>query len=422
MVGIRDPPRTEVRDAVAKCRTAGIRPIMITGDHPLTALAIARQLGIAQTGDTVMTGHDLARLDEMQLREVVKTVSVYARVSPENKLQIVQALQANGEVAAMTGDGVNDAPALKRANIGVAMGITGTAVTKEASDMVLVDDNFTTIVAAVEEGRTIYDNVRRFIKYLLASNTGELFVLLGAQLIAGMGLPLTTLQILWMNLITDGIPALALGVEGSERAVMQRKPYAPNESLFGRGLGRHIVIVGLLMGLSGLGLGVWAFNNYNLEGAQLMNITVEQFVAAENSQVHITEADKVATEAAAIGITSEQLVQIHNGVDTANYHVNTWNTMVFMFLTLAQMGHALGLRSHRESFFTINPFSNRLLVGAVVVTVALQLVAVYTPFFNQIFNTAPLSIEQLMLCVALSSIVFIGVEVEKLLIRRGMLN
>ena len=239
MEGIIDPPRPEVRDAVAKCRTAGIRPVMITGDHPLTALNIARDLGIATDNDTAMTGQELNKLSQAELESVVERVPVYARVSPENKLQIVQALQNKGHIVAMTGDGVNDAPALKRANIGVAMGITGTAVSKEAADMVIVDDNFATIVSAVEEGRTIYDNVRRFVKYLMASNTGELFVLLSTQLIPGMGIPLTTLQILWMNLITDGIPALALGVEQAERGGMNRPPYAPNESIFGRGLARN---------------------------------------------------------------------------------------------------------------------------------------------------------------------------------------
>lgn len=372
MVGIIDPPRKEVKDAVATCKTAGIRPVMITGDHPLTAYAIAKELGIAQDGDRVLTGHDLSRMSQQELESVVEKVSVYARVSPENKLNIVQALQAKGHVAAMTGDGVNDAPALKRANIGVAMGITGTAVSKEASDMVILDDNFTTIVSAVEEGRAIYDNVRRFVKYLLASNTGELFVLLMTQLVSGLTIPLTTLQILWMNLITDGIPALALGVENSEKGVMKRAPYAPNESLFGRGLGRHILIVGLTMGITGLLLGIWANNQFlnNAEG----------------------------------------------------YVSNTWNTMVFIFLTIAQMGHALGLRSHRESFFTLNFFSNRLLLGAVVITVVVQMIAVYAPFFNQIFNTTPLTPEQLLICMALSTVVFWVVELEKLLIRWGVLK
>ncbi|MBA3870322.1 MAG: cation-translocating P-type ATPase [Anaerolineae bacterium] len=372
MEGIIDPPRPEVRDAVAKCRTAGIRPVMITGDHPLTALNIARDLGIATDKDTAMTGQELDKLTQAELEDVVERVPVYARVSPENKLQIVQALQNKGHVVAMTGDGVNDAPALKRANIGVAMGITGTAVSKEAADMVIVDDNFATIVSAVEEGRTIYDNVRRFVKYLMASNTGELFVLLATQLIPGMGIPLTTLQILWMNLITDGIPALALGVEQAERGSMNRAPYAPNESIFGRGLARHIVIVGILLGVSGLALGLWAFHNFQ------------------------------------------------NGVP--DFAANTWNTMVFFFLTVAQMGHALALRSHRESTFTIGFTGNKLLLGAVVVTIILQTAAVYLPFFNRVFNTTPLTASQLLICIVLSTIVFWGAEIEKWMVRRGWLS
>ncbi|MBE2271011.1 MAG: cation-translocating P-type ATPase [Anaerolinea sp.] len=370
MVGIIDPPRKEVKEAVRVAKEAGIRPVMITGDHPLTALAIARELGIAGAESKVLTGHDLNQMSQTDLEGVVENVAVYARVSPEHKLNIVQALQSKGHITAMTGDGVNDAPALKKSDIGVAMGITGTAVSKEASDMVIVDDNFATIVSAVEEGRTIYDNVRRFIKYLLASNTGELIVLLATQLIAGMTLPLTTLQILWMNLITDGIPALALGVEQSEKGGMKRPPYAPNESLFGRGLGRHIVIVGTLLGLTGLALGYWAFSN-DLRAA--------------------------------------------NGAPA-------WNTMVFIFLTIAQMGHALALRSHRESIFKIGIMGNRLLLGAVATTILLQLIAIYSPFFNNLFNTAPLTLEQLLVCLVLSTVVFWGVELEKLLMRRGYLK
>jgi Ca2+-transporting ATPase len=370
MVGIIDPPRAEVKQAVETCRAAGIRPVMITGDHPLTALHIAYELRIAGEHDHVLTGQDLNKLSERELETVVETVSVYARVSPEHKLSIVRALQKRGHIVAMTGDGVNDAPALKRSDIGVAMGITGTAVSKEASDMVILDDNFTTIVSAVEEGRTIYDNVRRFIKYLLASNTGELVVLLFTQLIAGMTIPLTTLQILWMNLITDGIPALALGVEQAEKGVMTRAPYVPNESIFGRGLGRHILIVGLLLGLTGLGLGYIAFS-HDLKAA--------------------------------------------NGAPA-------WNTMVFLFLTIAQMGHALGLRSHRESVFSIGLTGNKVLLGAVVTTIVLQMLAIYTPFFNTIFGTNPLTLSQLGLCFALSTVVFWGVELEKFAIRRGWLQ
>jgi Ca2+-transporting ATPase len=370
MVGIIDPPRQEVKDAVAVCNTAGIRAVMITGDHPLTALAIAKEIGIAKEGDRVLTGHDLAGMSTEQLENTVEQVGVYARVSPEHKLNIVQALQKRGHVSAMTGDGVNDAPALKRADIGVAMGITGTAVTKEASDMVILDDNFATIVSAVEEGRTIYDNVRRFIKYLLASNTGELFVLLFTQLISGMSIPLTTLQILWMNLITDGIPALALGIEKAEKGGMNRPPYQPNESLFGRGLGRHIVLIGLSLGITGLALGYWAWSN---------------------------------------NLTNDQGQPV-------------WNTMVFFFLTIAQMGHALGLRSHRETVFRLPFLGNPALLAAIAATVVLQLIAVYTPFFNNLFNTAPLTLDQLLICLLLSTIVFWVVELEKLLIRRGVLK
>lgn len=370
LVGIIDPPRAEVRDAVAVAKSAGIRPIMITGDHPLTAHAIAKSLGITGDLDIVIPGRELDTMSDEELRERARTASVFARVSPEHKLRIVRALQEDGQITAMTGDGVNDAPALKQADIGVAMGITGTDVSKEASDMVITDDNFATIVSAVEEGRAIYDNVRRFVKYLLASNTGELFVLLATQFVAGMSMPLTTLQILWMNLITDGIPALALGVEKSEKQVMQRAPYAPNESILGRGLGRHILMIGGTLGILALALGVWAFTN------------------------DVTAA---------------------NGAPA-------WNTMVFVVLTLSQMGHALGLRSHTQSIFTMNPFSNRVLVGAIVGTLVLQMIAVYAPFFNNLFGTNPLTLEQLLICLVLSTAVFWMVELEKLLIRRGTLR
>lgn len=424
MVGIIDPPRTEVKQAVKTCQRAGIRPVMITGDHPLTAFKIARDLEIAGPNDRVLTGHDLNRMSQAELEAEVEQVAVYARVSPEHKLNIVQALQKKGHIAAMTGDGVNDAPALKRADIGVAMGITGTAVSKEAADMVILDDNFATIVSAVEEGRTIYDNVRRFIKYLLASNTGELFVLLATQLVALMTIPLTTLQILWMNLITDGIPALALGVEKSERGVMSRAPYAPNESIFGRGMARHILIVGLLLGLTGLLLGIWSFNQYLAEAqpaADELGLTMEQVVAAQRvNDVDLGDTAAVAARAAELGILPEQLTRALELEGGMTYNAFTWNTMVFIFLTIAQMGHALANRSHRESTFKIGFFGNRFLVVAVALTVALQLLAIYAPFFNQIFNTTPLTPEQLGICLVLSTIVFWGVEAEKLLVRRGV--
>ena len=253
LVGMIDPPRQEVKEAVQTCKTAGIRPVMITGDHRLTALNIARELGIADDGHA-MTGQDLAQLSVDELDHFVEDVPVYARVSPEHKLKIVQAVQDQGHIVAMTGDGDNDAPALKKADIGVAMGITSTDVSKEAADMVLLDDNFATIVAAVSEGRVIYDNIRKFIKYTLTSNSDEIWVMLLAPFL-GMPLPLLPLQILWINLMTDGLPGLALTQEPAERDTMRRPPHHPQENIFAGGMLRHILWVGLLMGLVSLGVG-----------------------------------------------------------------------------------------------------------------------------------------------------------------------
>jgi P-type Ca2+ transporter type 2C len=359
LVGMIDPPRPEVRAAVQTARNAGIRPVMITGDHPLTAREIARQLGIIEEGADSLTGEQLARMTVEELESVVQDVSVYARVSPEHKLKIVEALQDLGEIVAMTGDGVNDAPALKKADIGVAMGVTGTDVSKEAADMVLLDDNFTTIVAAVREGRVIYDNIRKFIKYTLTSNAGEIWVMLLAPFL-GMPLPLLPLQILWVNLVTDGLPGLALAVEPAERETMRRPPYPPQESIFSRGLGLYVLWVGVLMGLVSLGLGFWAWS-----------------VGRPN-----------------------------------------WQTMVFTTLTLSQMGNVLALRSSRESLFRIGLLSNKLLLGAVVLTFVLQMAVVYVPFLQDLFNTSALSVIDLTICLVLSTVVFWAVELEKLLARR----
>lgn len=261
LVGMIDPPRPEVQAAILTCQAAGIRPVMITGDHPLTARQIARELHIiAPEDERVLTGADLARMSPQELLDAVKHVSVYARVAPEHKLHIVQALQQRGHVVAMTGDGVNDAPALRQSDIGVAMGITGTDVAKEAAHMVILDDNFSTIVSAVEEGRTIYDNVRKFVKYIVTSNLGEVITMCLSQ-VFGMPLPMTTLQILWMNLVTDGVPGLALGLEPTEKDAMRRPPFQPGESIFSRGIGRHILMMGPLLGLVAFGVGYWAYTS-----------------------------------------------------------------------------------------------------------------------------------------------------------------
>jgi len=370
LIGMLDPPREEVEEAVAKCRTAGIRPVMITGDHPLTAKHIARELDIAQEDSPTLTGTDLASMSLEKLQTVVGEVPVYARVSPEHKLNIVTALQDKGEVVAMTGDGVNDAPALKRADIGVAMGITGTDVSKEAADMVLLDDNFATIVDAVEEGRVIFDNIRKFIKYTLSSNTGELWVMLLAPFL-GMPLPLLPLQILWINLVTDGLPGLALAVEPAERGIMKRPPFRPDESIFSRGLGWQIIWVGILMGFVSLGVGYY-------------------FWDAAGRPLEI-------------------------GHDIA-FH---WRTMLFTTLTLAQMGNALALRTNKDSVFQVGFLSNPYMVGAVLLTFVLQLAVIYVPFLQRAFDTQALTLNELLLTLAASAIVFIAVELDKWRRRRA---
>lgn len=358
LIGMIDPPRPEVHPAVKTAKMAGIRPVMITGDHPLTARFIASQLDISEMDDRFVTGRELADMSIQDLENIVEEVPVFARVSPEHKLNIVTALQDKGHIVAMTGDGVNDAPALKKADIGVAMGITGTDVSKEAADMVLLDDNFATIVAAIEEGRTIYDNIRKFIKYTLSSNTGELWVMLVGPLL-GMPFPLEAIQILWINLVTDGIPGLALTVEGSERGIMKRKPFHPNESVFSRGIGWQIIWVGILMGIVSLGIGYWSW--------------------------------------------------LSNGrVDTGS-----WRTMIFTVLTLSQMGNALAIRSNDDSLFSIGIFSNKAMVGAVVSTFLLQLALIYVPFLQEFFHTTALSASELGLSIVASVIVFIAIELEK---------
>ncbi len=360
LVGMLDPPREEVEEAVGLCKTAGIRPVMITGDHPLTATTIARRLGIIEEDSrAVITGIELDQLSLEEFEERVERIRVYARVAPEQKLKIIKALQDKGQFIAMTGDGVNDAPALKRADIGIAMGITGTDVSKEASHMILLDDNFATIVKAVKEGRRIFDNIRKFIKYTMTSNSGEIWTIFLAPFL-GLPIPLLPIHILWINLVTDGLPGLALAAEPAEKGIMVRPPRHPRESIFAQGLGTHILWVGLLMG------GVTLF----------------------------TQAWFLKTG--------------HDG----------WQTMVFTVLCLSQMGHVLAIRSERESLFSQGLLTNRPLVWAFLLTFGLQMATIYVPQLNPIFRTTPLTLLELGVTLALSSVVFLAVEVEKLFKRR----
>jgi Ca2+-transporting ATPase len=350
-----DPARPEVATAVATCRQAGIRPVMITGDHPLTARAIGSAIGLTDAAGEVILGRELEAMDEPELREAVARCSVYARVAPEQKLRIVKALQANGQVVAMTGDGVNDAPALKQAHIGVAMGITGTEVSKEAADMVLLDDNFATIVNAVEEGRLVYANIRRFVKYILGSNVGELITIASAPLLGLVGVPLSPLQILWMNLVTDGVPALALALEPGEQGLMEKAPAEPGESIFARGIGRYIIRIGIVFAVIVIGLMLYASG--------------------------------------------------HSG--------DHWKTMVFTTLCLAQMGHALSARSDLP-LLQVAAFSNPWLIWAVLLTTGLQLLLLYVPVLSNFFGTTALSGADLGVCVGFSLLFFLYLELEKI--------
>jgi Ca2+-transporting ATPase len=259
LVGMIDPPRPEAKNAIAICEQAGIRPVMITGDHPVTAQAVASELGLLKTG-RVVTGAELDAISDEQLQAEVETIDVYARVSPEHKLRVVTAMQANGYIVAMTGDGVNDAPALKKADIGIAMGITGTDVTKEAAAMILTDDNFASIVAAVEEGRGVFGNIKKYLMYLLSSNIGEIGLMAGSALL-GLPLPLTAVQILFVNLATDGLPALALSVDPPEKDLMKRKPRNPHTGIFTRPVVTLMTLGGIWSTIVNLGLFIWALNS-----------------------------------------------------------------------------------------------------------------------------------------------------------------
>ena len=362
LVALMDPPRPEAQSAVAQCKSAGIVPVMITGDHASTAHAIATQLGICKLTDKVVTGDALAKMSDNELASRVKKIKVYARVSPEQKTRIVDALQAHGEYVAMTGDGVNDAPSLRRANIGIAMGKKGTDVAREAADVILLDDNFATIVFAVSAGRRIYDNIRKFIKYTLTSNTGEIWTLFLAPLM-GYPIPLLPIHILWINLVTDGLPGLALSFEKAEPNVMSRSPRKPGQSIFANGMWQHILAIGLLIGFLSIGVQVWAIENGN----------------------------------------------------------PNWQTLAFTVLTFSQLVHAIVIRSEYVSVFKLGLMSNVKLLLAVLLTVFLQLAIIYIPFMNDVFQTQPLTLNELVICFTLPLFVLVFVEIEKWMVRKNLI-
>ena len=397
MVGIIDPPRTEVRDSVAEAHRAGIRTVMITGDHPLTAARIASDLGIIETdGDSssvgsadlsskVLTGVQLDELpDEQAFDKATREISVYARVAPEHKLKIVESLQRQGNIVAMTGDGVNDAPAVKTADIGVAMGITGTEVTKQSAKMILADDNFSTIVEAVREGRGIFDNIRKFLRYLLSSNVGEVFTVFGGVMLAGflgitqpgsqgVTVPLLATQLLWINLLTDAAPALAMGVDPSTDDVMARKPRKLTDRVIDAEMWGDIIFIGVIMAAVTL-IGM----DMHLDGG----LFTDRSVDAIGHDAQMTEA----------------------------------RTMGFTILVFAQMLNALASRSHLQSAF-VGLFSNKWLWGAIALSMVLQLAVIYIPFLNTAFGTVPLSVGAWVECLGLAMIVLIASELRKCVLR-----
>ena len=350
VAGSMDPPRIEVKDAVLKCKMAGIKPIMITGDHKNTALAIAKSINICNSDDQAVTGDELEKMSDSELVKKVNKIRVFARVSPNHKLRIVRAFKKNNNIVAMTGDGVNDAPAIKEADIGVAMGISGTDVTKEAAAMVLMDDNFATIVSAVEEGRVIYDNIRKFIRYLLSCNLGEVLTMFLASLFY-LPNPLTPIQILFVNLATDGLPAIALGVDPPDKDIMRQSPREKNEGIFARGLWEKIIVRGSLIGVC----------------------TLLSFMSGR-----------------------------YYGMDLA-----TCRTITMCTLVMSQLLHVFECRSERHSIFEINIFSNIYLLGAVLVSMTMICCILYIPLLSGIFNTVALNLGQWLLVIFFSGIIFL---------------
>ncbi|MNX61047.1 Calcium-transporting ATPase 1 [compost metagenome] len=359
--GMIDPPREEARKAVYECKEAGIIPVMITGDHKLTAKAIAEKLGIISSDDDlVLTGPELSALTQIEFAQIVEKVRVYARASPKQKLKIIKALQSKKHFVAMTGDGVNDAPALKNADIGIAMGINGTEVSKEASHMILLDDNFATIVVAVKHGRKIFDNILKFIKYIMTGNSAEIWAIFLAP-IFGLPIPLLAIHILWINLVTDGLPGLALASEPAEANIMKRSPRNPMQNIFSGSMAIHILWVGFIMGVITIGMQAWAIQNQN----------------------------------------------------------TNWQTMAFTVLCFSQLGHVMCIRSERDSIFKVGFFSNKPMLAALLITFSLQFIIIYVPFFNDIFKTQPLTFYELGLTLAVSTIVFWYGEIEKWIINNN---
>ncbi|MHB8778464.1 MAG: cation-translocating P-type ATPase [Anaerolineales bacterium] len=385
LMGMIDPPRAEVKPALEKARHAGIRTVMITGDFPNTARAIAESIGLLRPGKKVLTGAQLDELSDVELKNIIEDTDVFARVSPEHKLRIVDALQANDEIVAMTGDGVNDAPAIKRADIGVSMGITGTDVAKETADMVLTDDNYASIVAAVEQGRIIYGNIRKFVFFLLSSNVAEIMIIFLATL-AGLPAPLTAIQLLWLNLITDGAPALALAMEKGDPDIMDQKPRAKNEPIINRSLGTGIVV-----------------QTFAQTGAVLAAFIM-------GLAWHL-EAGAVTPS----GMNALSFVLAHDwrGVD-----VQTAETMAFVTLSLAELFRAYTVRSERASLFSIGVFSNKYMQYAVGLSISLLLIVSTVPFLQPIFNTHFLSAREWGWVLGLALMPAAAEEITKFFLRR----
>ncbi|HNE04304.1 MAG TPA: cation-translocating P-type ATPase, partial [Anaerolineales bacterium] len=386
LMGMIDPPRTEVKPALEKARHAGIRTVMITGDFPNTAKAIAESIGLLRPGKGVMTGAELDKIDDTQLKNIIEDTDVFARVSPEHKMRIVDALQANDEVVAMTGDGVNDAPAIKRADIGVAMGITGTDVAKGTADMVLTDDNYASIVSAVEQGRIIYSNIRKFVFFLLSSNVAEIMIIFLATL-AGLPAPLTAIQLLWLNLITDGAPALALAMEKGDPDIMDQKPRAKSEPIVNRSMGIGIVV-------------------------QTIMQTSAVLIAFVMGLAWHLESGAIIPSGA--NFLSHVLAHDWRGVD-----VQTAETMAFATLSMAELFRAYTVRSERASVFKIGIFSNKYMQYAVGISMVLLLLVCAVPFLQPIFNTHFLSLREWGLVVGLSLMPATAEEVTKFFLRKG---